>query len=193
VAIPLAAVTTFMAPFLIGVLGGAEFLPAGAITLQLVIWSIPFGWVNSVTNYMLIALGLERIETRAFIIAVAFNIITNLIFLPAFSYKAAAVTTIFSEIVLLFIFNFYLRTRLDDMNWLALLARPALVAGVTLAAMALVAPIHWVLSVLVGLPVYALALWRLRVLGAEEKRILQVILPAPLVARIPGLAPVGEP
>ena len=29
-----------------------EFLPDGAIALRIIMWSIPFGWLNSVTNYV---------------------------------------------------------------------------------------------------------------------------------------------
>ena len=59
-ALPIAVYTTFLAYFLVRLLAGQQYLPNGAIALQIVIWSIPFGWLNSVTNYVLIALGLER-------------------------------------------------------------------------------------------------------------------------------------
>jgi O-antigen/teichoic acid export membrane protein len=95
-------------------LGGEEFLPHGAVALQLVIWSIPIGWMNSVTNYVLIALGVEKRLTNAFIAGVAFNIIANLIFLPRYSYIAASITTILSEVILLGLFALYLRPAMPD-------------------------------------------------------------------------------
>ena len=100
-ALPVAAITHYLAVPLVQIVAGEEFLPAGAIALQIVIWSIPLGWLNSVTNYVLISLGLESKQPRAFTIAVLFNIIANLIFIPRFSYVAAGVTTILSELVLL--------------------------------------------------------------------------------------------
>ena len=75
ISLPTALVTTLLAYPLIGVLGGPEFLPHGAIALQIVIWSIPIGWINSVTNYTLIALGLERVQVRAFILGVLVNLV----------------------------------------------------------------------------------------------------------------------
>src|SRR5512147_1355625 len=56
-ALPLAVMTTFIAPTLVLILGGPEYLPHAGIALQIMIWSIPFGWINSITNYILIALG----------------------------------------------------------------------------------------------------------------------------------------
>ena len=184
VALPLAAATTLAAPLLIGVLGGAEFLPDGAITLQIVIWSIPIGWINSVTNYVLVALGQERVMTRAFLIGVLFNVVANYLLLPRYSYVAAAGTTIASEIVLLLVFNYYLRPKMPQVNWWGLLARPILLALGLVAVMVAAAQIHWLVGLLVGAPAYLAGLWLLRLVGEDERHILRVILPAPVAARL---------
>jgi O-antigen/teichoic acid export membrane protein len=184
VALPLAALTTFAADALIGILGGPEFLPHGATALRIVIWSIPFGWINSVTNYVLIALGQERVQTRAFLFGVAFNLIANLIFLPRYSYVAAAVITILSEVVLLLIFNYFLQPKLPGVRWFNLLWRPIAVTLVTLFAMWLGWQLHPLLAFAAGMVVYPAGLWLLRVFGHEERRIVQSILPASVAARL---------
>ncbi len=183
-ALPLAACTTLLAPLLIGVLGGRQFLPQGAWALQIVIWSIPVGWMNSVTNYVLIALGRERVQIRAFLIGVTFNFVFNLLLLPRFSFVGAALTTIASEIILLLVFNFYLRERMPGVGWLNLLWRPALVTLVMVVAMAAGAQIHWLAGLLIGIVVYPAGLWLLRVFGAEEQHILESLLPAPIANRL---------
>ena len=138
VALPIAVATTFLAHDLILILGGPEFLPDGAIALQLMIWSIPLGWVNSVTQYVLIALDQQRVLTRAFLIVVVFNIGTNLILLPRFSYPAAAIVTILGEGLLLAIFlrmlDATLRLRLPEgperrVGFLGVIVRPSLRGG----------------------------------------------------------------
>jgi O-antigen/teichoic acid export membrane protein len=184
ISLPVALVTTVAAPVLIGVLGGPEFLPHGAIALRLVIWSIPIGWINSVTNYTLIAMGLERVQVRAFIAGVSFNFIANLIFLPLYSYRAAAVTTIASEIVLLAIFNIYLRRGMPQVRWLQLLWRPVVATAVMGGAMFAGALVHPLLGIVTGFALYPAALWLLGALGAEERQILQSLLPAPVAARL---------
>ncbi len=184
ISLPLAALTTLAAPLLIGILGGAEYLPDGAYALQIIIWSIPIGWMNSVTNYVLIALGQERIQIRAFLAGVSFNVAANLIFLPLFSYRAAAATTILSEILLLSIFAVYLRRGMPDVGWRNLLARPVVATVVMILFMALGARVHVGLGLLLGLLVYPAGLWLLRVFGQDERRILQMVLPAPLAARL---------
>ncbi|MFW5940749.1 MAG: oligosaccharide flippase family protein [Chloroflexota bacterium] len=184
IALPIAAVTTLLGPLLIGILGGPEFLPEGGLALQLVIWSIPVGWINSVTNYVLIALGQERVQVRAFMVAVAVNVVANLLFLPQFSFRAAAVTTIVSEIVLLAIFNIYLRQSMPAVGWQRLLWRPLAITAFMGAAMWAGAQVHLAAGLAAGALVYPLGLWLLRVFGEEERQILQSLLPAPLAARL---------
>lgn len=184
IALPIAAVTTLLAHTLVSILGGAEFLPHGAIALQIIIWSIPVGWINSVTNYVLIALGQERVQVRAFVVAVTFNVIANLIFLPLFSYQAAAAITILSEIVLLIVFNLYLQERMPNVRWFQLLWRPAAVTAVMGLVMGLGAQIHPAVGLVLGVPLYPAGLWLLGTFGEEEKRILQALLPASVAARL---------
>jgi O-antigen/teichoic acid export membrane protein len=186
-ALPIAASTTFMATFLVQVVAGDEFLPHGAVALQLVMWAIPIGWLNSVTNYVLISLGLERMQPRAFAVAVGFNVTANLIFIPMapYGYEVAAVTTILSELVLLILFDYYLRQKMPGLNWLAFLWRPTLATAVSLLVMwGGTQLIGWLVGVPLGLLVYAAGLWLLRVIGDEERQVIAAILPGDLATRL---------
>jgi O-antigen/teichoic acid export membrane protein len=158
VALPIAVITTAIAPALIGILGGPEFLPDGGLALQLMIWSIPIGWINSLTQYVLIALNRQRQITRAFIVAVSFNIIGNLIFLPTYSFRAAAMTTILSEAVLLIGFYWLLRRDLQEVHYGRVLWKPALAASLMAGALLLLWPLQPVIALLVSLGVYTVGL-----------------------------------
>ena len=118
--------TTFYAEGIILVVGGRAYLPHAAIALRLLIWSIPFGFINSVTQYVLIAIDKQRFLTGAFVVGASFNLIANLLLIPTFSYQAAAVTTIVSEIVLLLPFCYGIRKHLSAVPWFGLLWRPVL-------------------------------------------------------------------
>jgi O-antigen/teichoic acid export membrane protein len=183
IAFPLAAIVTLLAPIMIGILGGRQFLPHGAIALQIVIWSIPIGWMNSVTNYMLISLNREKMLTRAFIIGVGFNLIANLIFLPRYSYVAASIITILSEIVLLLLFAFYLRPVMPRVGWFNLLKRPLVITAAMIVAIVLGNQVSMILALALGLLVYPLGLWLLRVFGEQERQIIASLLPENLAGR----------
>ncbi|MCA9925890.1 MAG: polysaccharide biosynthesis C-terminal domain-containing protein, partial [Anaerolineales bacterium] len=192
-ALPVAAVTFYLAYPLVHLLAGDEFLPHGAIALQLVILSIPIGWMNSVTNYVLIGLGLEGMQPRAFTIAVAFNIIANWLFIPRYSYVAAAITTILSEVVLLVVFEYYLRKRMAGVNWGRFLGRPFLLTALMFAGLYLGAQIHMIVGLALGIVIYPVGLILLGILGTEERQVLAKILPAPIANRLPWVDKVTKP
>ncbi len=177
VALPVAVVTTFLSPALIGLLAGDDYLPHGAIALTLMVWSIPVGWINSVTNYVLIAIGQQRALTRAFIIGLTFNVVANLIFLPIYGYAAAAVITILSEIVEGLPFYITLRRTLAPIRWFSILWRPALSAaamfGVTWAGW----QVHPLLGLALGGLVYIGLILGLRAFDGDERAQLISVLP----------------
>ena len=139
--LPLAVGFTALAEPLTLILAGPRYVPQGVIALQLMIWSIPIGWMNSLTQYALIALGLQRIITRAFAFAVCFNIAANLIFIPQYGFQAAAIATIASELALFAPFIVLARRHIPALNVPALLWRPLVALGAMLAALVFPGPL----------------------------------------------------
>jgi O-antigen/teichoic acid export membrane protein len=131
-ALPICVATTFVAPELMDVLGGGQFLPGAGTALRILIWFLPFSYVNGLTQYVLIAAGWQRTITRAFALTFVFNITANLLFTPRYGYYAAAVITVCSEIVLLLPFLWFLHSRVGRLPAAAVALRPlagALVMG----------------------------------------------------------------
>mgnify|MGYP001411188819 CR=1 FL=1 len=177
VALPTAVIFTFAAEFLAGVLGGAQYLPDGAIATQLMIWSIPIGWMNSLTQYVLIALDLQKRITTAFVLGVGFNIIANLILIPQYGYRAAALTTIASEAVLLVPFALLLQGSIGRLNWLDMLWRPLVAALIMLAVTGALWSVLPLGALIAGAVVYVVVLMGLRPLNADEQARLGPLLP----------------
>jgi O-antigen/teichoic acid export membrane protein len=178
-ALPTAVLTTFFAHTLTTIItfGDPRFQPDSTIALRLMIWSIPFGWINSVTNYVLIALGQQRKLTNAFLIGLGFNVIANLIFIPLYSYRAAAVITILSEIVEGSAFYWYIRKSLGPVPWMRSLWKVAGASVAMLAAMFLVFQISAPLALIVGSVVYPVTLVALRAFGPDERAALAPVVP----------------
>ncbi|NPV07598.1 MAG: oligosaccharide flippase family protein [Anaerolineae bacterium] len=160
VSIPLALGTTFIARELILILAGPQYLPHSVLALQILIWYMPLGFVNSVTQYVLIALDEQRYLTRAFVIGVSFNLLANLATIPLFGYRAAAAVTVLSELALLIPFMRRVYRHLDPLPWLDLVWRPAVATLVMGLALQLLrrwgAP--WPALIPAGAAVYAAAL-----------------------------------
>lgn len=193
ISVPTAIFTTLLATFLIRIVGGPQYLPHGAIALAIFIWSIVIGWQNSVTQYVLIALGRQRTITGAFVIGAAFNIAANLILIPRYSYPAAAAITIASEGVLWVTFYAVLRQELKALNWVGMLWRIG-AAGVLAAAAAFgLGQVSVWAGFGAGLAVYVGALLVLRPFSTDELTRLAPAIPARLRARLlPRIDAAGE-
>ena len=122
--------TVWFAPLLVTIVTGgkAGYLPDSAVALQILIFFLPFSFVNGVTQYVLIALDKQRLITGAFALTVAFNVVANLVLIPMLGINGAALTTVFSELVLLGPFLLWVRSSIGPVPLAALLWRP-LVAG----------------------------------------------------------------
>jgi O-antigen/teichoic acid export membrane protein len=158
IALPVAVGTPFIARELILILGGAQYLPDSMIALQLLIWFLPFSFVNQITHYVLIAIDQQRFLTKAFIIGVIFNVSVNLILIPRYGYRAAAITTIFSEWALLIPFYYAVRKHLCHVPWVGVTWRPALASAAMGAVLWLMRDAHALIQVVVAGVVYLAAL-----------------------------------
>jgi O-antigen/teichoic acid export membrane protein len=167
-ALPAAMAMTLLARPFIAVLGGSAFLPDSAIALQLMVWSIPIGWINSVTNYVLIAVDQQRFLTRAFVAGLVFNLVANRVFIYAYDYRAAAIIAIFSELVLLISFYVGIRRYLAPVPWVSLLWRPVLASAAMVAVGLALMAVHTLLALLASLGVYGLGLLVLRPFTSDE-------------------------
>lgn len=195
ISLPLALSITALAEPLIYMLGGAEFLNVpdtiillgqeisyrggSALALQVIVWSIPIGFVNSVTQYVLIAVNQQRYLTRAFLLGVVFNIVGNLLIIPHFDYVGAAAVTILSEFCLLIPFSWSVRRHVGHINWLDLLWRPVIATGgmaATIYGLAAIGLSTW-LAVGLGWTVYLLAYGLVGGFQGEEMAIVVRALP----------------
>lgn len=170
VALPVTVVFTFAATPLIQLLGGAAYLPDSAIALRIMIWSIPIGFINSVTQYVLIAVNQQRFLTKAFVIGVAFTALANLSFVPRYGYLAAAIIQIPAELALFIPFAFAVHRFVAPTPWVGLLSRPLLAAGLNIAATwgLLRAGVPLLAALLLGLIIYVGGLLALGTFRGEE-------------------------
>ena len=175
VALPIAILVTVLATPLIRILGGAAFLPDSAIALTLLIWSIPVGFINSVTQYVLIAVGQQRFLTRAFLIGVTFNVTANLVLIPRYGFAGAAVATILSEWSLFFPFYYAVRRHVAPLPWADLVWRQAAAAaGMALAALLLRGQ-PWIAAGVSSLVYLAILLLLKTFSHPDIQRVLQVV------------------
>ena len=153
---------------------GPDFLPQSATALSILIWFLPFSYLNGTLQYVLIAQDRQWSLMPAFLVTTIFNVVLNLALVPGFGFVAAAATTIASEAVLLAFLAWLLRRDAIMRAVVQPLGRPLLAAGgFVLVAWAL-RDVHWVAAAAGGIGAYlavltavgGLSIATLRTLGA---------------------------
>ncbi len=176
-AIPMGVLISALSTELVALLGGSQYLPQAADILRVMIWYMPFGFINSVTQYVLIALGQQRYLTRAFAIGLAFNVIANVVLITRVGFMASAWVAIFSELALLIPFYVGVRRNLAPIPWVRLLWRPA-ASALPMILMFWLLPGRWsLLAIPLGGALYLALLYALGALNAEERAIARRALP----------------
>lgn len=180
VAWPITIATLALAPWMILVLGGDAFLPASADVLRVIIWFLPLSFVNGVIQYTLIAANQQRTISGAFALAVGFNFLANMIFVPVFGYMAAAVITILTEFVLFTPLAIAMRRHVGQPGWISLFGRPT-IAGLAMGAMtiALVPVIGAVGGLIVASLGFLVVLWIVGGMTGEDIATLRQLLERP--------------
>ncbi|HEX9017076.1 MAG TPA: oligosaccharide flippase family protein, partial [Chloroflexota bacterium] len=168
VSLPICVGTTLIAPEIILLFAGPEYLPHSALALQILIWFLPFSFVNGVTQYVLIAINQQRFITFSFAVATVFNVAANLLLIPRYGYAGAAVTTVLSEWVLMVPFWYCVRTHLPPVQVLRIVWKPALAAAAMGAEVWLLRDWNVLAATLLAPLVYAAGLLVLRTFDEAE-------------------------
>jgi O-antigen/teichoic acid export membrane protein len=171
--LPLAVGIALLAEPLVLLFAGPGYVPEAVWALRVLIWFLPFSFVNGVTQYVLIAVDRQRFLTIAFLLATAFNLAANLLLIPRLGYLGAALVTVLSEVVLLGPFWWAATRALPPISLLRPAARPAAAAIGMGLVVALVAAWNWPLSVLLGAATYGALLLALGGLDADDRALLQ--------------------
>ena len=201
--LPVAMAVTFLATPLVYLVGGAQYLNipgefqifgrsisymGGAdVAFQAIVWSIPIGFVNSVTQYVLIAANQQQVLTRAFVFGVLFNIVGNLLLIPRLGYIGAATATILSEFSLLFPFYWIVRRSVGTVPWGRVFGPPLLAVAAMGCTIWLLqrAEFSLLLALPAGLLVYVAVLPVAGAFRGEEMALVMRALPIGPLRRLP--------
>lgn len=174
VSLPITVGTTIIADKLVILAFGDEFAPA-IVALQILIWFLPFSYINSVTQYALIAVNQQRFLTLAFLIGASFNFVANLIIIPSYGYQGAALITIVSELVLMVPFMYAVWRHVGQVPLLQLALRPTLAAAVMGLVLLWLRHLNLFAMIALGAIIYAAALLLLRTFDEEDIALLRAL------------------
>lgn len=88
----------FARPVILLVLGNVYL--SSVVTLQILVWAAVPVFLNNALNTMLLAAGREKVFLWTSAVCTVFNVSANLLLIPRFSFYAAAVVTVLTELLL---------------------------------------------------------------------------------------------
>jgi O-antigen/teichoic acid export membrane protein len=105
IAIPLIVGAMFLADRIMVLIAGEEFINSGPV-LKILIWATAIIFFGSLFGYIILAIDKQKKMIPYYIITAALALILYFVFIPQFSYLAAAIITVFVEL-LYALFAFY--------------------------------------------------------------------------------------
>jgi O-antigen/teichoic acid export membrane protein len=168
IGVPVAAGGLIVAPELVRAIGGDEFAGA-ADALRILLFAVALAFVSGLFGHSLIAGGRQRSALRLGLVALAFNLVANLVAIPAWGIEGAAAVAVASEVLLVGGGYLLVRRELGLAPRFALLWRVLVAAAMMGGVLALVS--DWPLAVLIALGVvlYGTTLWALG--GIDPRRL----------------------
>lgn len=110
-AVPLVIIFFVSAPWIINLLGGTAFGDS-VMVLRILIFATGFAYLNHLTGYSLTALGKQRVHLKFSLILLVVNFSLNLMFIPRYSYMAAAAVAVLSQAIIFILTYFYLKYKM---------------------------------------------------------------------------------
>jgi O-antigen/teichoic acid export membrane protein len=154
---------------------GTEY-GASILALQMLIFVVPIIFVTSLFGNILGAINKQRIITIVAGMIALFNIIVNLILIPKYSYLGASIATVLTEglgfiLMYIYISKYFLKISVTQ-NILK-----TVICGILtiLVIYYLKININWILAAILGVFIYLLILYLLKIITKEDLEILKKI------------------
>ncbi len=168
-AFPLGIGGTILARPIMSLLYGEAF-SGGVVALQILIWSVVVICIRCIYEHSFLATNKEKRYLLGVILGAFTNIILNLLLIPRFSLKGAAVATVISELVFSGYLFYYLQI-VNRMKIVKHLLKPSVAAMLMGFAVYYLREYNLFLSISIGIIVYSVSILLLK--GVTFKEIAQ--------------------
>jgi len=177
IGLPIAAAATILAPDIILLLYKNSYYES-IFALQILVWTIPFTYLAYMLNVLLVSINKQSILVKTTLVIMIFNVVTNLIFIPIYSYKAASIITVITEIIGTTLLFYYVSRfiKIDIKNTFRSTFLKPIFASIIMSLFILFIHANFYVSILVSIFVYLGLLLILKTFSKEDFDILKKIV-----------------
>lgn len=170
---PIAVGITLLADKIILLIYGSEFIPA-ILILKIVIWTIPIIFLTYTFGILMVSINKQNLYMKIILVSMIFNIIMNIIFIPGFSYIAASIITILTELISFVLFFYYLSKFICKVPIHSVVIKPA-IASVIMGIFIAIFDTNLFLIIPLAVIVYIISLFILKTFSDEDMGIFRQI------------------
>lgn len=174
--IPLAVATVLYSTDIIYLIYGHEY-DASSSVLSILIWTVCLLFISGACNTLLNASYKEVTVTKIYAIAAVFNIVLNLFMIPYFSYNGAAITTVLSDVLIVFIQSYVIYKLGHRPNKKLYIDIIKIIAGSAVLGIALyILDLNMWVALPVGIIIYLAVMYLIRFFDDDDKYVIKEIL-----------------
>ena len=171
IGLPISAGLYLLADRIIVFFYGKEYL-ASVIALQIISWFLFLKFINYLIAYALSSTDQQGSRMIGQGLTAAFNVALNLVLIPKFGYKGAAISTFLTEIFLFIVYYWYVSKSLYAYNFLPILLKP-LIATAAMATFIYFANLRLFLIIPLSAIIYFAGIFTLKTFDRDDFEILK--------------------
>jgi len=160
-------------------LAGGEFVSTSTISvfgvsmtsdiiLQILIFAVSLSFINALFTNSIVVFGNQRKLILPYAIATTFNLIFNFLLIPKYSYLAAAVITVLTEVIIVIATYMLVNSSVHINLSLKNLAKTVLCGIVTTIFLYLILNLHFIISAFLGVSFFAILLYLMGVINKNN-------------------------
>ena len=165
--LPIVVGIAFTADRIILLVYGAEFA-SSTIVLQILIWAILFGSMNSIMLNLLVAIDRQTLNAWTIGLGAVVNTILNLILIPIMSFTGAAITTVATNALMCCICFYFISKHLPKISVWSIVIGPIVACAVMVGVLFYFSDTNLLLLILLAAIAYFITLLGLNVFDEGE-------------------------
>jgi O-antigen/teichoic acid export membrane protein len=174
VSLPIAVGTTLLADQIILLIFKSAYFPS-ILTLQILIWVLPFSFVNYMLGSLLTSMNRQYVLLKITVVSLALNVGMNLIFIPVYSYLGAAFVTVITDAFAVAL-SFYVASKLvSKIEIHKVIFKPA-VASLIMAGFILLFKMNLFIVIIISTVIYFAVLVAIKAFTTEDYDLFRQIL-----------------
>ena len=147
------------------------------VVLQILICVIPIIFLTSLFGNIMNAINKQRLVTIIAALNALFNVALNLVLIPKYSFVGASVATVLTEFLGFTLFFYYISKYYFRISLTEYIFKPVLIGIITTIIVYFIkTQINWIIAGILGVLIYIVLLYNLRIVDEEDLELLKQIL-----------------